>query len=163
MLQWKPAQISFTVYILTNPEKWTLKPTKRQNAVKHFWLWDNQILSKCIIKLTYLFVTNLTLQILICKGETRTVKTDDTNHCIRRIKFYTSQMWLLQIDFNMFSTLLKLLIPQTHLPFLKIHLMLSKGDVQFNPVCLHATVVSLHSRPHKQRGPTPRGRRPPQQ
>lgn len=33
--------------------------------------------------------------------------------------------------------------------------MLSKGDVHFNPVCLHATAVSLHSRPHRQTGPEP--------
>lgn len=45
----------------------------------------------------------------------------------------------------------------------KNQLSLSKGNVHFNLVCLHATAVSLHSRPHKQRGPAPRGRRPLQQ
>lgn len=66
---------------------------------------------------------------------------------------------ILTHSFNFIGTIS---IPNA-LPFKQLNLMLSKGDVHFNPVCLHATVVSLHSRPHRQRGPAPRGQRPLQQ
>lgn len=68
--------------------------------------------------------------------------------------------WLLKTDFNMFFQLYSkkmylLSISQKYLTYSKINFMLSKGDFHFNPVCLHATAVSLHSRPHRQTGPEP--------
>lgn len=44
-----------------------------------------------------------------------------------------------------------------------MNIMLSEGGVHFNPVCLHITAVSLHSRSHRQTGSEPQEQQQQQQ